>query len=61
MEAEEIHDGGVPMIGTGTAINGMIKARHVWEQDDDRHDQRDRSSSMWTTLSIDARTNCVVS
>ncbi len=50
------------MIDTGTAISGMIEARHVCRKTMTTMTTRmTASSSVCTTASMEARTNCVVS
>ena len=52
----------VPITDTGTAISGMIDARHVCRNSTTTMTtSTTASSSVWITASIDARTNCVVS
>ena len=50
----------VPMIETGTASSGMIEARHVCRNRMTTSTTRAMASSrVWTTASIEARTNWV--
>ena len=52
----------VPMIDTGTASSGMIEARQVCRNRiTTSTTSATASSSVCTTASIEARTNCVVS
>ncbi len=50
----------VPTIDTGTAISGMIEARHVCRNRTTTiTTKRTASNSVFTTSRIDSRTNCV--
>ena len=52
----------VPMMDTGTATSGMMEARQVCRNSTTTMTTRTTASSrVWTTASMDARTNCVVS